>query len=119
MMHDESIQDVDNLQNNLMTFYNDLLTTYQLLNNVTLQALSLMVSFTAHPSNALHFLLQQNTINASLDNQQQLLDDLNMVDDCSTELANVTSQVSTAGVNTYILTLGIGQCFVGTSCTTL
>ena len=34
-------------------------------------------------------------INVSLDVHQQLQDDLNMIDDCSTEVANVTSQVST------------------------
>lgn len=32
-------------------------------------------------------------IDVRLDDHQQLLDDLNMVDDCSTEVTNVTYQV--------------------------
>ena len=44
MIHNESMQDVATLQNRLATLYDDLSFIYQQLNNVTLQAIPLMVS---------------------------------------------------------------------------
>ena len=60
MMHNESMQDVSILQNRLATLYYDLSFIYQQLNNVTLQAIPLMVSLLY--VTIIYFILPDNRI---------------------------------------------------------